>query len=73
MATDLHLRLPIGIQTFSTIREGGYYYTGDRALGLPEQVLLPVSPAALRQEPAARHPALLVRRPSIVVRGVIPP
>ncbi|MGV2932693.1 AAA family ATPase [Vreelandella venusta] len=26
MATDLHLRLPIGIQTFSTIREGGYYY-----------------------------------------------
>ncbi|MFP4080050.1 MAG: AAA family ATPase [Ectothiorhodospira sp.] len=26
MATDPHLRLPIGIQTFSTIREGGYYY-----------------------------------------------
>jgi hypothetical protein len=26
MATDSRLRLPIGIQTFSTIREGGYYY-----------------------------------------------
>lgn len=26
MATDARLRLPIGIQTFSEIREGGYYY-----------------------------------------------
>ena len=26
MATDSRLRLPIGIQTFSEIREGGYYY-----------------------------------------------
>ncbi len=26
MATDSRLRLPIGIQTFSDIREGGYYY-----------------------------------------------
>ncbi|MBR2515259.1 MAG: ATP-binding protein [Halomonas sp.] len=26
MATDQRLRLPIGIQTFSEIREGGYYY-----------------------------------------------
>jgi len=26
MATDLRLRLPIGIQTFSEIRERGYYY-----------------------------------------------
>ena len=26
MATDQRLRLPVGIQTFSEIREGGYYY-----------------------------------------------
>ncbi len=26
MSTDPHFRLPIGIQTFSAIREGGYYY-----------------------------------------------
>lgn len=29
MTASTRLRLPIGIQTFSIIREGGYYYLGN--------------------------------------------
>src|SRR5690554_1958278 len=46
---------------------------GDRAPGPAEQVLLPFASPALRQEPAARHPALPVRGAPGAVRRALPP
>ena len=66
-------RLPIGIQTFRTLRERNCYYvdkTGYIERLLDEgHALLPVAPPAVRQEPVPGHAEGAVRGQRGAVRG----
>ena len=67
-------KLPIGIQTFSEIRTGGYYYV-DKTAGLRRLInagkhFFLSAPPALREEPAGGHAEAALRGQPAAVRRI---